>query len=151
MPTCRFKASELRRCIEHAQNSTEWEMGYEDMPDEQYTALGMEPPTDRTPRGPCLLFVHDSGVYLMSNGIPRDLKENGSGSYAVYAEHCDPVKDEACWENSRDMVGGDDFVETIPIPHDWLEACEQFEAFEIVIENNTLDCGFANPIVPVNN
>jgi hypothetical protein len=151
MPVLRFKAAELKRCIDHARAATSWEMGYEDMTDEQFREIGLPPPEQRQPRGPCLLFVHDRGVYLMSNGIPRDLTDNGRSSYVVYAEHCHPHDDEDYYENSRDLVGGDDFVETIHIPRSWDDACDQFETFEIVMNDNVIDCGFVDPIVPVTN
>jgi len=149
MPICRFKASELKRCINHARAATEWEMGYEEMTDEQRIEVGLQPLENRTPVGPCLLLVHDSGVYLMSNGIPRDLDESErrEKSYAVYAEDCNPVHDENCWETSRALVGGDDFVETIPIPQSWVDTCDQFETFEIKIDAAAINCGFVDPIL----
>ena len=151
MPICRFKASELKRCINHARAATAWEMGYENMTDAQLAEVGLPPIENRTPIGPCLLFVHDSGVYLMSNGIPRDLNTDEKKSYVVYAENCDPAKDEYCWENSRDLVGGDDFVELINIPLSWVDACDQFETFEIKITDNAIDCGFVDPILSDSN
>jgi hypothetical protein len=49
---------------------------------------------------PGLLFVHDHGVYLMSNGEPRDLimppGKTTPTAYTAYAAGCDPNKDEDC-------------------------------------------------------
>jgi hypothetical protein len=84
-----------------------------------------------TPR-PCLFFVHDNGVYLMSNGEPRDLLDPAdpqSSAYVVYAEQCNPTIDDDWWENSRDLVGGDDFVEALPIAEDWLKLCDECKEF----------------------
>jgi len=63
-----------------------------------------------------LWFVHDQGVYLMSNGTPPDRVglENGDPCFLVYAKGCDP-KDEDWWERSCELVGGDDFVEHISV------------------------------------
>jgi hypothetical protein len=149
MPTCRFKAADLKRLIAHALSSSDFDMGHENMTDDEFASLGLTPPAERTPVGPGLLFVHDRGVYLMSNGIPRDIDAAQSGSHVVYAQHCNPHDDEDWYDNSREIVGGDDFAEVIRLPKSWEEACEQFETFEIVINSDMLECGFVDPIVPV--
>lgn len=150
MPICRFKAADLKQSITHALRSTEFDMGHENMTDAEFESLGLPAPSDRTPIGPGLLFVHDRGVYLMSNGIPRDLDAAQTGSHAIYAEHCNPNEDDEWYDNSRELVGGDDFAEVIRIPRSWVDACDQFETFEIVINSDTIDCGFVNPTVTVN-
>lgn len=149
MPVLRFKAAEVKRCLEHAYAATEFDMGHENMTDEQFRELGLEPPESRTPVGPSLLFVHDRGVYLMSNGIPRDLNELNSamGAYVAYAEHCNPNTDDEWYDNSRELVGGDDFAEAINIPRSWVNNCDLFETFEIVLTSETLNCGFVDPIM----
>lgn len=146
MPTLRFKAAELKRCLEHAHAATQFDMGHENMTDEQFRELGLTPPDTRTPVGPGLVFVHDRGVYLMSNGLPRDVDGVADGSHVVYAEHCNPDTDEEWYDNSRDLVGGDDFAEVINIPRSWVHNCEHFETFEIVLTSSTLNCGFVDPI-----
>jgi hypothetical protein len=61
-----------------------------------------------------VLLVHDQGVYLMSNGEPRDLPDpKSASSFVAYARGCDPKKNEEWWDTSRDLVGGDDFGETL--------------------------------------
>jgi hypothetical protein len=152
MGTCRFKSADLKRCIQHALAAPEHEMGYEDMTDEQYAALGMAPP-QRTPRGPALLFVHDRGVYLMSNGIPRDSEGVSSGSHVAYAEGCSPnVDDFDDWYGtSRDLVGGDDFVEVIPINAEHLAACDEYAEFEVVLSESALEAGFVRPLKKAKN
>ena len=65
-----------------------------------------------------IILVHDQGLYLMSNGKPVDyLKADEAEpmrmAFCAYARGCDPNQDEEFWENSRELVGGDDFVETI--------------------------------------
>lgn len=149
MPICRFKAADLKRLITHARTATDFDMGHENMTDAEFESLGLSPPAERTPVGPGLLFVHDRGIYLMSNGIPRDLDAVQSGSHVVYAQYCNPHEDEDWYDNSRELVGGDDFAEVIRIPKSWEDACDQFETFEIVINNDMLNAGFVDPIVPV--
>lgn len=117
-----FKTKELRRCVEHALNAPAHHMGRADVP-----------------RGPALFLVHDDGVYLMSNGEPVDLRNKDElGAYVAYAEHCNPDKDSDCWENSRELVGGDDFAETIAIDANWLKKCDTHDELRITIDADTM-------------
>ena len=147
MGICRFKTSELKPLIEHAKAATEFDMGYENMTDEECATVGFPPITSRTPKGPALLFVHDSGVYLMSNGEPRLLTEDGKSNHVIYAEGCNPTIGEFDdWYNmSRELVGGDDFVEILPIVDGWLEECDLCETFEISVTSSLIRCRFAAP------
>lgn len=52
-----------------------------------------------------LLLVHDQGVYIMSATQPVGQRT------IIYAEGCNPEKDDDWWESSRRLVGGDDFGE----------------------------------------
>lgn len=103
-----FKADELRRVVEHALSA----------PDHSPEVVGytedFQPIT--RPAGPGLYLVHDDGVYLMSNGLPRDKLPGSESSYVVHAKGCSPTKDgrDFCWDNSRALVGGDDFAENLP-------------------------------------
>lgn len=130
MPTCVFKTDEVRRCVEHALNSTAWGMGWSD-----------EPPAPR------LFFVHDQGVYLMSNGDPKDMVTvNGREmAYVAYAENCNPNVDEDWWDNSRDLVGGDDFAETIKADRDFLMKCDRYEEVHVDISATQIAVLFAKP------
>ena len=69
--------------------------------------------SDEFDPGPSLLFVHDQGLYLMSNGHPNLPDQNRT----VYADGFSPhtVPFEEWWEAARDLVGGDDFVEALPV------------------------------------
>lgn len=68
--------------------------------------------------GPQLWWVKDDGVYVMSNGRPRD-----DGEAVVYAVGYHRT-DAGVWERARAVCGGDDFAEPIdlgdlePIPED---------------------------------
>lgn len=141
MGLCRFKTSELKPLIEHAKAATEFDMGYENMTDEECAAAGLPPITNRTPQGPALLFVHDQGVYLMSNGIPRT-----TPNAVVYAEGCNPdVGEFDDWYlMSRELVGGDDFVEILPIVDDWVKECDLCETFEINVTGSSINYKFSD-------
>jgi len=135
MGTCVFKTSDIRRCIEHASRSPNWEMGYSE---------GVATPV------PAMLFVHDQGVYIMSNGVPRDAKDPanpGGGSYVAYAEGCNPsigTFDE--WYGlSRELVGGDDFVEVLEIKPDYLDMCNEFTEMHIDVTSTSIAMLFAKP------
>ena len=131
MGTCIFKTSELKRCIEHALASTQWRKTYSD-----------------EGKGPGLWFVHDSGVYLMSNGFPidkREASEDDKSSYVVYAEGCHPGIDDGSWEYARSLVGGDDFGECIPIDDGWSVACDLHEEFHVKVAADSLTMTWAKP------
>lgn len=140
MGQCHFKTSELKRCVEHAINSNEFSGGYD---------------SDDSPKvqSPGLLFVHDHGVYIMSNGRPRDTVDNndtteGGNAHVVYAKYCNPNVDEDFWENARDLVGGDDFVEFLPFGTDpvrFLANCDEFEEYMVDVSSDYLECSFVRP------
>jgi hypothetical protein len=140
MGQCRFKTSEIKRCISHAINSSSFSVGYE-FPDSPKI------------KSPGFLLVHDQGVYMMSNGQPRDLVGNddaveAGNSYVAYAAHCNPHVVENFWENSREFVGGDDFVEFLPFGNDperMLSNCDQFEEYIVDVSPDYIECSFARP------
>lgn len=63
---------------------------------------------------PSLLFVGDRGVYLMSNGTPRDIVE-GESSFCAFADGIDPRVNKDWYDAKRDLFGGDDGVDVIPV------------------------------------
>ena len=130
MQTCVFKTAEVRRCIEHALNSKNWKMGW-----------SSEDPA------PALFFVHDEGVYLMSNGEPGDPKSRSEiGLYAAYAEGCDPdLNPDDWWDTSRVLVGGDDFAEVIPVTAEELLSCDEFEELHVIITAEKFGAEFCKP------
>lgn len=112
-----FKADDVRRVVEHALNSKQHGdelVKYDD---------DFNPITK--PGRAAVLFVHDEGVYLMSNGEPRDLIENldgpPTGSFCAYARGCNPKADADWYDTARSLVGGDDFGETLH----WAEEIKQ--------------------------
>lgn len=135
MGTCVFKTSDIRRCVEHALSAPNWEMGYSE--------------GDATPV-PALLFVHDQGVYVMSNGIPRDEKDPAdpkSDSYVAYAGGCDPgIGTFDDWYGmSRDLVGGDDFAEVLPVRRAWLQLCAICSEMHINVTGGVIELAFVKP------
>jgi hypothetical protein len=58
-----------------------------------------------------LLLVKDDGIYLMSSGLP-------GMPGVVYADGFDPASPDS-YERAREAVGGDDFVELLPL--EWFE------------------------------
>ena len=63
-----------------------------------------------------LALVHDEGLYLMSTGIPHlERSDKPESSKVAYAVGCHPEADPDCWDNARDLVGGDDFAEYIQL------------------------------------
>lgn len=127
MGVCKFKTSEIKRCVQHALNSTKWGMGWsEDKPQ------------------PAIIFVHDQGIYCMSNGDPRDMVDEKS-AFCAYAKGCDPKKDEDFYEEARCLVGGDDFAETLKINPDWLARCDQYEEMSIRVNTKSMSITFTKP------
>jgi len=116
MGACKFKTSQVKGIVQHALAGAE----------------------------PALLFVHDNGVYLMSNG-ERTKSETDSGQFVAYAKGCDPKTDADFYEESRFLVGGDDFGETIEISNKWLKACEQFEELVINVGASDMTISFGKP------
>jgi hypothetical protein len=111
----KFAPADVVRVCEHAMNAKDWRKAiesYGDAPDYKATYK---------PAEIAVCLVHDSGVYLMSAGLPRDpvdpeaAKKNPESfrSFVAYAKGMNPDKDEEWYDTARDAVGGDDFGEFI--------------------------------------
>lgn len=122
-----FKTNDVLRCVNHALESEKWGMGNE---------------TDIPPQ-PALYLVHDTGVYLMSNGNPGDWIAENESCYVAYADGCHPKIDEYYYETSRVLVGGDDFVEIIPINKDWIEGMSKYDEIHVEITPDNIEVFFA--------
>lgn len=127
MGVCKFKTDDIKRCIAHALQSKEWSM----------------PWSEEKPQ-PALLFVHDQGIYCMSNGSPRDTVDEKS-SYCAYAKGCDPRTDEDFYDEAEYLVGGDDFVEIFPVTEGTLQRCDQFSELEIKVNKKSISMTFKKP------
>lgn len=132
-----FNADDVRRVVEHsiaAPRQRPQTVGYDEK-----TGNPITKPVEH----PSVMLVHDDGVYLMSNGEPRDVVQaeitvvplddpellhdtlasalgekpatrKTGRSFCAHAKGCDPGKDKDWWDRSRELVGGDDFAETLP-------------------------------------
>lgn len=126
MGTCIFKTSEIKKLVEHTLNAKDHR--------EDWVKN----------KAPALFFVHDHGIYCMSNGVPN-LVEN-ENNFVSYAKDCNPDKDEDFYENARFIVGGDDFVETFPVNENWLKDCSEFQEFRVKVNQKSISATFAKPI-----
>jgi hypothetical protein len=113
-----FDAKDVKRVVEHALAAPAHQEKVIDY-DKEFKAI-------TEPGKPAVILVHDEGVYLMSNGTPHDpadLTTPDHKRFCAYALNCHPERDgDDCWDNSRELVGGDDFAETLP----W---CEPIKAY----------------------
>jgi hypothetical protein len=102
-----FEADDVRRVIEHSINAST----------QQGKTIGHDPKTGKAitepVSAPAVLLVHDEGLYLMSNGEPRDIV-SGVRSFVAYARGCHPFRDLEWRTNARELVGGDDFSLCLP-------------------------------------
>jgi hypothetical protein len=90
----------LHQIVEYTQGETEFRVPYGG--------------TDEVNGEPCLWLVHDQGLYLMS-GAAEQLRSPDGKHSVVYAKGCNPYTDSNYWDFSRLLVGGDDFVDRIPL------------------------------------
>ncbi|WP_369720178.1 DUF3085 domain-containing protein [Bradyrhizobium sp. LLZ17] len=108
-----FEADDVRRVIKHSLDS----------PAQGGKTIGHDPETGSALTEPvaaaAVILACDEGVYLMSNGQPRDLLNEASPrSFAAYARGCNPFRDREWRRNARELVGGDDFSCVLPWVHD---------------------------------
>lgn len=61
-------------------------------------------------KGAGLMLVKDEGVYLMSGSYPTEDRPP-----VVYAKGMNPTLNPDYYERARDMLGGDDFADFLPI------------------------------------
>jgi hypothetical protein len=112
-----FDANDVKRVVEHSLIAPQ--QG-EQLVDHDAGGLPITEPVAE----PAVLLVHDHGVYLMSNGKPRDIVgPDGEGcldesrdegrSFLAYAKGCDPNKDPEWFDTACALVGDDDFGVTL--------------------------------------
>lgn len=123
--TLTFKVKEVRRLVEHSKASKEHSPSYEDLFNPEYHKGGKVidnngwPDSNnidhsKIPAG--LLLVKDQGVYLLSNGMPPLLVREGEKRQVVaYAKEANPTMCEDWWEAGREIMGGDDCAESLPL------------------------------------
>lgn len=122
--TLTFKAGEIRRLVEHSKAEPSHSPSYDDLFNPAYHKGGKIVMKDGWPDNdnldlsklPAGLFlVADQGVYLMSNGSPSLLvEEGGTRNVVAYAQESDPTSDDEDWYDAkRAIMGGDDSVDTL--------------------------------------
>lgn len=120
MPILMFPVAAVRRLVEHAKAAPRHRLTIAERR-EIYGDDVVEPQEREEEKGKAgLWLVKDRGIYLMSNGDPADMGRWKPGQVTptcrvVYAKTFDPDRDEDVWHRSRDAVGGDDFVEMLPV------------------------------------
>ncbi|OPY99279.1 hypothetical protein A5906_26530 [Bradyrhizobium sacchari] len=105
-----FDAPDVRRVVEHSIASEEQQSKM--VRDERTGELVKE-----EVNVPSVLLARDHGVYLMSNGLPRDIVSDAR-SFAAYAWGCDPFRDPDWRDKARMLAGDDDFSIALPWAHD---------------------------------
>jgi hypothetical protein len=97
-----FNDSDIRRVVNHMTAARDWS-----------SAWGA-----RHPPRPQVVFVHDEGLYILSNGKPPDvLAAPAPRLFAAYAKGYNPYTEDrtVVWERARAAVGGDDFSEYLDL------------------------------------
>jgi hypothetical protein len=119
-----FPAAGVQRIVDHAYSSTDWGQGWEGRP------------------RPQVVFVHDHGIYLLSNGEPPDLVSEET-SFIVYAEGYNPHTDDDALTKANEAVGRDHFGEFIDLSDDLLAAIrsDNFLCLEIEVSADTFSIG----------
>jgi hypothetical protein len=123
--TLRFSLDDVRRVVEHARRAADQREFYGER------------------LGPRVMLVKDEGIYLMSNGLPRDILNGGSDelgahSFVAYADGYNPAGQDPgeLHMKCRAAVGGDDFSEPI-----------ELEGFETALANPNVT-GLALRVTP---
>lgn len=108
--TLRFKGSGVQAIVRHMIQAADWDLSWVETVDENLNKL----PPEKLPKPrPQLVFVHDDGLYILSNGKPSQMA-GPKKRFVVYAVGYDP-RDPGVWEKARAAVGGDDFAEYLDL------------------------------------
>lgn len=122
MAVLTFCALAVRRVVDHAKAAPEHDMG-----------------GTRYPPQPAVILAGDRGVYLMSNGLPRDQRSpQKPGNYVAFAEGMNPNIDPSCRDTKIKAYGRDDGADTLLIINDLfllLERGEETLKLEITEEH----------------
>lgn len=129
MTTLRFKGSGVPAIVRHMTEATDWDQGWA----ERSVKRGRPKPR------PQLVFVHDDGLYILSNGKPAQMAGEGK-RFVVYATGYDP-RAAGVWEKARNAVGGDDFAEYLELTPTMIEAIlgPRFLALTIKVSPDALE------------
>lgn len=85
---------------------------------------------------PSIWLVKDEGIYLMSSAV---VKESATEKpHLCYAEGYDPGQPD-CWEKCNAAVGGDDFVQAIPVTEPMKRGIRMGADLEIKFSTRTIE------------
>lgn len=158
MARLKFPAAKVRKLLEHTLAAPGHKLTISERLEIFGEPKGWVVQPDEEKRGkPGLWLVKDEGIYLMSNGTPGLLadgmiatgqeKPGEARLMVAYAKGYDPTKEDRgeVWDKARDAVGGDDFVELVPV--DWIEKALAGDAAEVVItmSGNTMGVELPSP------
>ena len=119
-----WKVDDLRPLWEHAQAAPQHRPTFDQMveydPEWDFGEMSDED-ANKAAQGPALHFVKDSGIYIMSNGLPI---QEPKGERVAYAQGYDPTQGDV-YDKCVNAVGGDDFVEVVTA-----DFCEQMFALK---------------------
>ena len=123
-----FTASaDLRKIFKHTLDAESWSNPYGIMP-EMVDQMH-------------ILFVKDSGIYLMSGNAERLMRDGAKGSVVVYARGYNPKTNTECWDDARDAVGGDDFAEPLPVDSQLIQAVLDGGSFFVDVKGERISYG----------
>jgi hypothetical protein len=106
-----FDAADVRRVVEHSLSAKA--QGGKTTGYDRLSGKALTEPVG----APAVLLVRDKGIYLMSNGEPRDLLDEVQ-LFVSYAHGCHPLRDKNWQAAAHELVGGDDFALLLPWAHD---------------------------------
>lgn len=99
-----FDLAAVRELMAHAKAAPKHRPAYND----ETTDINTEPAA--------LMLVGDTGIYLVSNGLPRLEREDGKlGMKVLFASECNPETNEDWYDAKVELFGGDDGVEPITV------------------------------------
>lgn len=119
-----FPLVDLRPILDHARAAPAQRITYAQRMDASVWKTGVTPvngmvseeDVDPAKLAPAVLLAKDQGVYLLSAGIPRQLVPGSDEkSVVVYADGMHPERDPDWYDTAHAAVGGDDFVESLPV------------------------------------
>lgn len=138
MATLRFNGKDIVKILTHVRSSN------------QHRA-----PYGEGVKQPALWLVKDNGIYILSNGVPLQSADQGDAIFVTYAKgyedpaQVDPSRGDL-WDDQyskiREAVGGDDFVEEIPL--DGLSNFSEADVLVVEMRGQTMAVTVESPAPP---
>lgn len=125
----KFDISGIKKILAHSKQYPVFTPTFSQLYEGRYRKDGIDVPVsienkvsaddvDKTKLPAMFALVKDRGAYVMALTEER-LKGEKSHNFVVYCEGCDPDKDDDVYDRCRQIFGGDDFSEGLPL--EWLE------------------------------